>query len=47
MRLSVAVVAACLSILSLAAADDVRASITRKSTNIPAQSLGSALQGAG
>jgi outer membrane receptor protein involved in Fe transport len=44
MRLSVAVVAVSFSIVSLALADDVRASITRKSTNIPAQSLGSALQ---
>ncbi len=43
MRLSVAVAAVCLSIIGLASADDVRAAI-RKPTNIPAQSLGTALQ---
>jgi iron complex outermembrane receptor protein len=43
MRLSVAVAAVCLSIIGLAVADDVRASI-RKPTNIAAQGLGSALQ---
>jgi iron complex outermembrane recepter protein len=43
MRLSVAVAAVCLSIVGLAVADDVRASI-RKPVNIPAQALGPALQ---
>ena len=43
MRLSVAVAVACLSIVGLAAADDVRAAM-RKPTNIPAESLGTALQ---
>src|SRR5579872_5748121 len=43
MRLTVAVVVACFSILGLASADDARASI-RKPTNIPAQALSSALQ---
>jgi outer membrane receptor protein involved in Fe transport len=44
MRLSVAVTAVCLSIIGLCQADDVRASMIRKPTNIPAQGLGSALQ---
>jgi outer membrane receptor protein involved in Fe transport len=43
MRLSVAVAAVCLSVIGLAIADDVRASI-RKPTNIPAESLSEALQ---
>ena len=43
MRWSVVVAAVSLSIIGLAAADDVRASIKR-STNIPSQGLGSALQ---
>jgi iron complex outermembrane recepter protein len=43
MRLSVVVAALCVSLVGLVVADDVRASI-RKSTNIPAQSLGSALE---
>ncbi|MGH8211112.1 MAG: TonB-dependent receptor plug domain-containing protein, partial [Steroidobacteraceae bacterium] len=43
MRLSVAAAAICLSIVGLAVADDVHASV-RKPTNIPAQELGPALQ---
>lgn len=43
MRLSVAVAVVCLSIVGFAAADDVRAAV-RKPTNIPAESLGAALQ---
>src|SRR6266446_6097353 len=43
MRLSVVVAAVSLSIIGLAVADDVRASIKRP-TNIPAQGLGPALQ---
>jgi iron complex outermembrane receptor protein len=43
MRLSVVVAAISLSIIGLAVADDVRASV-RKPTNIPAQSLGAALE---
>ena len=43
MRLSVAVAVVSLSIIGLAVADDVRASI-RRPTNIPAQGLGPALQ---
>jgi iron complex outermembrane receptor protein len=43
MRLSVAVAALCLSIVGLSVADDVRASI-RKRTDIPAQELGTALR---
>jgi|HubBroStandDraft_4_1064222.scaffolds.fasta_scaffold00601_8 iron complex outermembrane receptor protein len=43
MRLSVVVAAISLSIIGIAVADDVRASI-RKPTNIPAQALGPALQ---
>jgi iron complex outermembrane receptor protein len=43
MRLGVAVAVVCLSVIGLASADDVRASI-RRPTNIPAQGLGSALQ---
>jgi iron complex outermembrane receptor protein len=43
MRLSVAIAAVSLSIIGLATADDVRASIKRP-TNIPAQALGPALQ---
>jgi iron complex outermembrane recepter protein len=43
MRLSVAAAVACLSIIGLASADDVRAAI-RKPTNIPAESLSAALQ---
>src|SRR4029077_13417330 len=44
MRLGVVVAAVSLSIIGLAIADDVSASIIKRSTNIPAQGLGSALQ---
>ena len=44
MRLSVVVAAVSLSIIGLAVADDVRASIIKRPTNIPAQGLGTALQ---
>lgn len=43
MRVSVAVAVACLSFVGLSAAADVQAAV-RKSTNIPAQGLGPALQ---